>query len=117
MKIAIAGTRTIFDPDLIEDALKCAHFGTDEIVTGGAKGVDRSGEVVAKKYAIKLTVFPAQWAKYGRAAGPIRNREISQYADCLVAVWNGKSRGTKNMIEAMKKQGKPVYVHEVKRCK
>ena len=50
------------------------------------------------------------WNKHGKAAGPIRNRQMAEYADCLIAVWDGKSRGTKNMIDEMNKLMKPVFL-------
>ena len=55
-------------------------------------------------------LFPADWDKHGRAAGPIRNKQMADYADVLIAVWDGKSRGTKNMIDEMNKLMKPVYI-------
>ena len=73
-----------------------------EIVSGGAKGADMLGERYAaeKGYAIKR--FTAEWGKYGKKAGPIRNTEMARYADALVAFYDGESRGTANMIKAAK---------------
>lgn len=58
----------------------------------------------------KLKIFPADWDKYGRRAGPIRNREMAEYADALLAYWDGKSRGTKNMIEEARARGLKVSI-------
>jgi NADPH-dependent 7-cyano-7-deazaguanine reductase QueF-like protein len=69
-----------------------------------------SPEQYAKENRIELKVFPADWNKHGRAAGPIRNAQMGDYADQLVAVWDGKSKGTKNMIDYMNKLMKPVYI-------
>lgn len=63
---------------------------------------------------IPVKRFPADWDRHGRAAGPIRNCQMAQYADALIAIWDGKSRGTKNMIDEMNKCGKPVLIRRVK---
>ena len=65
------------------------------------------GERFAGEYGLKLKVFPADWNKHGRAAGPIRNRDMAEYADCLVAFEGG--RGTQNMIKTAKELGLKVY--------
>jgi len=72
-----------------------------EIVSGGARGVDRLGERYARQRGLPCTVFPAQWGKYGKSAGPIRNAEMAKYADYGVAVWDGESRGTAHMLKLM----------------
>jgi hypothetical protein len=59
---------------------------------------------------VPLKIFPAQWSIYGKGAGYIRNREMAQYADALIAFWDGKSKGTKNMIDEAKKQGLIIKV-------
>lgn len=86
-----------------------AHVVT-EVVSGGARGVD----VLAIDWAVTNWVpwkeFPADWQKYGKKAGILRNVEMGDYADALVAVWDGDSRGTKHMIDYMRSLGKPVYV-------
>lgn len=88
-----------------------------EIISGGARGADKIGEQFAKKYNIKLTVFPAQWDKYGKSAGIIRNAEMAQYAKngILFAFWDGKSTGTKNMIEAARRNNMTVLIYEYKK--
>lgn len=67
----------------------------------------------ARKNNIPIKVFLANWPEHGRAAGPIRNREMAEYADALIAFWDWKSAGTKNMIDEMRKRDKPVYVVEI----
>ena len=81
-----------------------------EIVSGAARGVDTLGEMYAEKYGISLKRFPADWNTHKRAAGPIRNAQMAEYGDCLLAFWDGSSKGTKNMIENMHKRKKHVYV-------
>lgn len=93
----------------LKSCQSCAQLIT-EIVSGSARGVDKEGEVYAATKSISVKRFPAEWNKYGKSAGMIRNTEMAKYADCLVAIWDGKSRGTKHMIETMTKMNKPVHV-------
>lgn len=111
MKLIIAGTRTLeVSIYLIESIIK--HFNLDptEIVSGGAKGVDKAGETFAVYTdSLDVTIFQADWDKHGKAAGPIRNREMSQYADALLLIWDGESRGAANMKLCMSQLCKPIY--------
>lgn len=111
MKVVIAGTRDLMHPP-VEEAVERSGWGAQitEVVSGGSGNVDRAGEYWAYYRGYAVTRFPADWGKYGPAAGPIRNREMAAYADALIAVWDGESRGTKNMIEEMRVLGKPVVV-------
>ena len=81
----------------------------DEIVSGNAPGVDRSGDNFSSNSYIKCTRFPANWIKYGKAAGSTRNLEMAIYADALLLIWDGKSRGSANMKARMNGMGKPIY--------
>ena len=126
-RVIIAGGRDFNDYYLLEDNLmewildtylynhhsdgKCVI----EIVSGKAKGADLLGEKFAKKYDYKLTEFPADWNTYGKAAGPIRNEQMAKYAaeadkGVLFAFWDGKSRGTKSMIDLAKQYRLEVHV-------
>jgi hypothetical protein len=112
MKTIIAGCRDFKDYNLLKskvDAYREDHVIT-EVVCGGATGADALGENYAVQNGITVKGFPADWNKHGKAAGPIRNRQMAEYADCLIAVWDGKSRGTKNMIDEMNKLMKPVFL-------
>lgn len=80
------------------------------IVSGMARGADRMGWEFAQKARVQCYAFPADWDTHGKAAGPIRNRAMAEFADGLLAFWDGQSRGTKNMIETMQRMGKPVRV-------
>ena len=113
MRVIIAGGRDINDFDLVLDAVEDSGFDIDTVVSGGARGVDHMGEIFASEMNLKLNVYEADWERNGRAAGPIRNRKMAENADALIAIWDGKSRGTKNMIETAKKLGLLVYVKEV----
>ena len=76
-----------------------------EIISGGASGVDALGERFAKEHNLRLKVVPADWKTYGRSAGPRRNEQMARMAGTLIAFWDGKSRGTKNMIDTAKRLG------------
>lgn len=118
MRTIIAGSRTInvkawFIQDLLEhfDILK----KTDVIVSGGAEGIDKCGEFFALDIKtmdgteIAVKQFPADWDKHGKSAGVIRNKQMAEYADMLLLIWDGESKGSANMKLEMKKLGKPVY--------
>jgi len=115
LRVIIAGSRSLTDYEFVDAAME--QFGRlcgrplRQVVSGGARGVDALGEAWAKDRAIPVKVFPADWNKHGKAAGPIRNQEMADYANALVAVWDGKSRGTKDMIDRACKCGLLVYVY------
>jgi len=119
MKLIIAGTRNIADA---ADEVCCAicefelAYDVTELVSGASGNVDLAGEEWARENDIPIKRFPADWDKHGKAAGPIRNREMAEYADALIAVWDGESKGTANMILEMHRQGKPVFVWGVNEC-
>jgi hypothetical protein len=69
-----------------------------QIVSGGARGADALGEKLAKELDLPCKIFPANWDVYGRSAGYKRNRQMAEYADMLIAFWDGKSKGTEHMI-------------------
>lgn len=107
MKCIIAGGRKFKDAILLKkevDDFRDTHDIT-EIVSGHALGADSLGEAYANFYGIKLTIFKADWDTYGRAAGPIRNKQMIDYADAIIVFWDGKSRGTKNDIDLAKEKG------------
>ena len=98
------------DPNLIDGAIEEIDWQITEIVSGGAKGVDKLGEDWAEANYMSLKIFPANWYKYGKSAGYKRNEEMAEYADALIAIWDGKSKGTKHMIDIAKKQGLIVAI-------
>ncbi|MCP4341317.1 MAG: DUF2493 domain-containing protein [Desulfobulbaceae bacterium] len=136
-KVIIAGGRDFDDYALLRD--KCdkilsrfvtqpylKHKGLVEIVSGTANGADKLGEVYAIHQDFEIARFPADWddidtepcvlrqnragKQYNALAGNIRNKKMAEYADALIAFWDGKSRGTQDMVNIMKKMGKLVRV-------
>ena len=130
MKTIIAGSRNGIDINTVRQAMTETPFKISEIVSGTAKGVDLHGEKIGMEFNLPIHRFPADWNNlevepgvikrnrqgnmYNALAGHNRNREMALFAEALVAVWDGKSKGTKNMIDTMKKMGKPVFVFKVK---
>lgn len=121
-RIIIAGSRDFTDYDYLEREVD-SYFKKIEvdktkvtIISGAARGVDRLGEVYAEKHNIDLVRCPADWKRYGKAAGPKRNGEMAAYSmadgcvGVLLAFWNGKSSGTKNMIDTANKYNLKVHI-------
>lgn len=92
--------------NLIFDVLGFVSKEQVEIVSGGAIGADNLGEWYARKNDLQLKVFKPDWDRYSKAAGFIRNVQMADYADMLIAFWDGKSRGTEHMIQTMKRKEK-----------
>jgi|SRR5579863_1117264 len=118
MKVIIAGSRSL-DTDevayLMTDFVFKSGFKDDitEVVSGGAKGIDQIGEYWAKTHEIPITQFIPDWNKYGKRAGIIRNRVMAEYADALIAIWDGKSNGTVHMIKEILDRKKPIFVRTI----
>ena len=112
MRYIVAGGRDFKNYHLINDVLPHFIEPGDEIVSGGANGADMCGEYWANTHQIPCKVFPAKWDTYGKAAGFIRNAEMGEYADVLIAFWDKRSKGTQHMIQTMKHNKKPYYVYD-----
>ena len=106
MKIAVIGSRGL----KVNDLGKYLPVGVTEIVSGGAKGIDTCAREYALANGLKLTEFLPEYEKYGRGAPLKRNLQIIDYADKVLAFWDGQSRGTKYVIEQCKKRNKKVTV-------
>ncbi len=113
MKTIVAGSRLIRSYKDVEAAINESGFHITEIVSGLANGPDTFGIEWAFRNGVKVKKFPAEWHKYGNGAGYRRNKQMAEYADALIAVWDGKSSGTKHMIEDAKKKGLQVFVKTV----
>jgi hypothetical protein len=113
MKLIVAGSRTItLQIGYLEDLMlfnDIHPLDITEFVSGTAEGMDKVGEKLAYSWGKSVKKFPADWSKYRAAAGPIRNKQMAEYADALFLVWDGKSKGSANMKEEMLKLNKPIY--------
>ena len=107
MKVAVIGSRGL-QVNHLEDYLP---EDTTEIVSGGAHGIDTCAKNYALQHDLKLTEFLPEYDKYGRGAPLRRNITIIEYADLVLAFWDGKSRGTKYVINNCKKRNITVVVH------
>lgn len=111
-KVIIAGGRDFTNTEILfqncDEILK--EYQGIEIVSGTAKGADKMGEFYANQRGYSVKRFPAQWDKYGKSAGYVRNKEMSDYGDLLIAFWDGSSKGTKNMIELAESKKIPTHV-------
>lgn len=115
MKVIVAGGRDFTDAALMHSEMvklcKAGHVESDAtLVCGMARGADITAFHLWGDYQNPVMQMPADWDTYGKRAGYLRNREMAEVADVLVAFWDGQSRGTKHMIETMQRLGKPVYV-------
>lgn len=106
MKIAIIGSRSIKNVDVEKYLPKCI----DEIISGGAVGVDSIAKAIALQKGIRYTEFLPKYDLYGRAAPIKRNEEIARYADCAIAFWDGRSKGTHNVIKLFEKINKNITI-------
>lgn len=109
MKYAIVGSRSFTNYQFIEKTLN-QFDNITEIISGGAKGVDTLAEQYAKEKNIKLTIFPANWNKFGKSAGMIRNKDIINNCDVCVAFWDGESKGTTHSIAVAERKDKKLVI-------
>ena len=114
-RVIIAGTRTFNDYNLFKESCEYLLRESMEkqqiiIVSGHARGTDTMGERFAKEHGLPCEYYPANWQIHGRAAGPIRNKEMANNADALIAFWDGHSRGTRSMINLARKMGLQVAI-------
>lgn len=119
IRIIIAGGRDFSNYSLlkqnVDTIVKSFHNENLTIISGTARGADTLGEQYAEEQHLSIRRFPADWDTYGKAAGHIRNAQMAKYASegtkgILVAFWNGKSRGTDNMIQTARKKDLEVYI-------
>lgn len=108
MKVAVIGSRGLNVPSLGDYLPE----GTDEIVSGGAKGIDTSAKQYALAHGLKLTEFLPEYDKYGRSAPLKRNITIIEHADLVLAFWDGQSRGTAFVIKKCHEMNIPVKVFQ-----
>lgn len=114
-RVVIAGCR---DYNNYEEAKRFIDYcisdirkdNTVIIVSGGAQGADALGERYARENNFKIERYIAEWDKYGRSAGPKRNKKMAEISDFVICFWDEKSRGTKSMIEYSEKCDKPIKI-------
>lgn len=109
--ICICGSRDITDINL-DLFIDPTHVGC--VISGGANGIDTLAEHWAKRNKIEFIAYLAQWNKFGKKAGIMRNHEMVEFCDYVFAFWNGKSKGTLDTILYAKKLNVPVFVHLIK---
>ncbi len=112
-KTIIAGSRTITDYSIVKEAIRQSNFNITEVICGLAKGPDLLGEKYALENHIPITYFPANWEELGKYAGVKRNEDMGNYAEQLIAIYDGKSRGTKHMIHYAKQKGLRTFVFDI----
>lgn len=118
LRVIIAGSRDFCDYVFLSDTCNCllsrkVQTNTIVIISGGARGADRMGEQYAEEKGYEIRRFIPDWEKEGKKAGYLRNTQMAENADALIAFWDEKSRGTKNMIDTARKKGLLVRVVKV----
>jgi hypothetical protein len=114
-KLIIAGGRDFKDHDLLTNTLHRGLIGPLKsyqvsVVSGEARGADRTGAICGDALGLHVHKFPADWGGLGKRAGFVRNQQMAEFADGLLAFWDGQSRGTADMIGRMRRLGKPVKI-------
>lgn len=113
-RLVVAGSRSFSDYDRLAadlDRLLALRLPAVEIVCGGCPaGADALAVRYARERGLALRVFPAAWRSFGRAAGPLRNEQMAQYGDALVAYWDGRSAGTASMVRCASARGLRVVL-------
>ena len=116
MRTIIAGSRTITDQVALNRLIDRCPWEITQIITGGCYGPDRMGELYARTHGIPCQRYPADWDRFGKAAGPRRNIAMAEDADALIVLWDGISRGSRHMIKTARRYGlsilQEVYQHE-----
>jgi len=113
MKTIIAGSRDGTTYAHLVSALSKCGWVPSVVISGGARGADSIGEAWAAKNKIPVERFPADWERLGKRAGYLRNIQMACRAQALIAIWDGVSRGTENMIDIAEEKGLRIYVHRI----
>jgi YspA, cpYpsA-related SLOG family len=113
MRTIIAGSRSINNPMYLHEALAHLDWEITRVICGNAYGADTLGKQWAMENNIPITFFTPKWDKYGKSAGMIRNAEMAKSAEALIALWDGYSKGTGNMIDLARRNNLKVYVQLV----
>lgn len=114
MRTIIAGSRTWISPRRLEWVVSICGWTPTVVISGGARGADQRGEQWAHKHGVPCERFLPDWETFGKSAGYKRNLQMAEAADALIALWDGKSRGTKHMIDIAREKNMTIYVHFLK---
>lgn len=110
MRVAVVGSRQVND-EVLKQILLVLPVSTSEIISGGADGVDALAAQVAELLEIPLKTFLPDYETYGKRAPLIRNLKIVDYADEVLAFWDGRSHGTRHIVGECIKRQKPVRIY------
>lgn len=113
--LVISGSRCINKYTILVSAIEESGFTFDKIVEGGAKGVDELAIEYGLRNNIPVETVPADWDRNRYLAGMFRNLKMLEMADMVLCVWDGRSTGTKHMIDITRKTSKPLYIRRL-RC-
>lgn len=117
MKLAIVGSRDFSDYNFLKQnvlqLIEIHSFKFTHIVSGGAKGADTLGHRFAIEHQLEMIVFKPDWKRFGKRAGYIRNSDIIENSDIVIAFWDGKSKGTKDSIDKALKLNKEVIIKQI----
>ncbi|MEM6533815.1 MAG: DUF2493 domain-containing protein [Myxococcota bacterium] len=111
MRLIIAGSRDITDPDIVDHCISIFGLIPDVVLSGCARGVDKLGEDWARENNVRIERWPAEWNRYGKMAGPRRNGQMADHSNALLLIWDGKSRGSKNMKNQAAIRGLAIFEH------
>jgi ribA/ribD-fused uncharacterized protein len=110
MRTIIAGSRTVTNYGALTHALRYVDWEITEVVSGTANGADKLGEQYVYQRDLMCKKFPADWDRYGKRAGMMRNQKMAGYANALIALWDMKSAGPANMIGLAEEMGLKVVI-------
>ena len=110
MNVAIVGGRDFDDYELFKKHVAGEKIKIKSIISGGALGTDTLAERYAKEICVPVKIYLPDWTKHGKAAGPIRNKQIIEAADCVIAFWDEKSPGTRSSLKIAEDLGKPLTI-------
>lgn len=118
MRIIIAGSRNYTNYEEAKTKIQfiLSQYQSETpfvFLSGNCNGADRLGERFAKENGYPLELYPAEWKRYGAAAGPIRNKKMVDLCDAVICFWDGKSKGTAGLIQYAKKANKHIFIQTI----
>lgn len=110
MRVVVCGSRNITDKAWVAEAIAMSGFKITTLISGGARGVDQIAEEIARENGWAIEQYLPDWDRHGKKAGILRNADMVNVADAVIALWDGTSRGTKSSIDFADRKGIPCYV-------